>query len=925
MDSPTFTTFGELLRFLRRQSRLTQRDLGIAVGYSEGHINRYEKNKCLPDPSMVAALIVPALHLEHDSSHAKRLVELAQTRPLQSASHPAASSAFLDLIETIPPAPAFEIERHQILKRLNTSLSLERRILLSGLAGMGKTSLAAALARDHAGRMPVFWYILTGGITTSVDSLVYQLALFLAGLGHSQIKSLLQPPSSQPPPSLDRLLLLIGNALNRQPVLLCFDNAETIAVDQAILQVLQHLCAVSSASMLLTSRESLPLKGICEITLPGLNREEGLTLIGYLSDGQLNPEQALRLFEKTDGNPLLIRLAVAQLMVGQVDATPFIESLDTQPQVISYLLETVQKQSLPTEWLILSLLAVFLQPVNLYDETLETLIRQFGLAQPVGEAIAALQNRHLIDHPDQAALNPLVREYVYRTMSVDSTRRQRLNRLAGDWYTETRQAGLSAARHYAAAGLLDETIESITQNEKEIVANGQALAAVAVLDELSSRGRKRRTQTDDALRRLLVARGCLLGATIRSAEAEENFRQALALATNPAVRADIVFRMWPVMAQRGHLAEELQLIQSVRAELPPVDQLLHAQLLVAECNTLRVLGQLEPARQSAQQAIALADHLERISVLSAENIRAEACYTLANIARQMRQSEAAIDQARRALTSARRAGMKIREISCLAFIGGMLYDTGDLDGSLEYRQKALQAAQAIGDEIGVGYYLTNLAIIDHLQLRPLEAQKKLDQAVQILDDAGEIRGLAGALSLYASNALLRRNIVQAKAAILRVINELEGDATRLSWGYYLNKLAILQMLQGEATQAQATLTRAIIIADVSNNRMLNFELNTNLAFIQAANGDPDAAQRTLDASPRFDGLSIWTALDRDLIDGCVALAAGNQEQASCIAGQMFEQTHSCPYYHRMAVKLVEALRTGVPVSSLSNLLWVGTD
>ena len=373
MDSPTFTTFGEILRYLRRQSRLTQRDLGIAVGYSEGHINRYEKNKCLPDPSMVAALIVPALHLEQDSSLAKRLIELSQPRPPQSASIPAASSAFRDLIESIPLAPAFEIERLQTLKRLNTSLSLERRIMLSGLAGVGKTSLAAALARDHAGRMPVFWYTLTGGITTSVDSLIYQLALFLAGLGHPQIKSLLQPPSSQPPPSLDRLLLLISNALNRQPVLLCFDNAETIVGDQAILHVLQHLCAISTASMILTSRESLPLKGICEITLAGFNRDEGLALIGFLSDGQLNSEQALRLFEKTDVNPLLIRLAVAQLMVGQMDASIFIESLDTQPQVISYLLETVQKQSSPTEWLILSLLAVFLQPVNLYDECLGVL------------------------------------------------------------------------------------------------------------------------------------------------------------------------------------------------------------------------------------------------------------------------------------------------------------------------------------------------------------------------------------------------------------------------------------------------------------------------------------------------------------------------------------------------------------------------
>ncbi|MCI0579649.1 MAG: helix-turn-helix domain-containing protein, partial [Chloroflexi bacterium] len=40
----TFTSFGELLKFLRRRSRLTQRDLALAVGYTEAHVCRLEKN-----------------------------------------------------------------------------------------------------------------------------------------------------------------------------------------------------------------------------------------------------------------------------------------------------------------------------------------------------------------------------------------------------------------------------------------------------------------------------------------------------------------------------------------------------------------------------------------------------------------------------------------------------------------------------------------------------------------------------------------------------------------------------------------------------------------------------------------------------------------------------------------------------------------
>jgi transcriptional regulator with XRE-family HTH domain len=43
-----FATFGELLRFLRRKADLTQRELAIAVGYSESQISRLEKNEARP-------------------------------------------------------------------------------------------------------------------------------------------------------------------------------------------------------------------------------------------------------------------------------------------------------------------------------------------------------------------------------------------------------------------------------------------------------------------------------------------------------------------------------------------------------------------------------------------------------------------------------------------------------------------------------------------------------------------------------------------------------------------------------------------------------------------------------------------------------------------------------------------------------------
>ena len=63
LSAASFSDFGTLLRVLRRRARLTQRELGLAVGYSEAQISRLEQAKRRPDPTVIAALFLPALRL----------------------------------------------------------------------------------------------------------------------------------------------------------------------------------------------------------------------------------------------------------------------------------------------------------------------------------------------------------------------------------------------------------------------------------------------------------------------------------------------------------------------------------------------------------------------------------------------------------------------------------------------------------------------------------------------------------------------------------------------------------------------------------------------------------------------------------------------------------------------------------------------
>ncbi len=72
-----FTTFGDLLRFLRRRAGITQMELATAVGYSDAQISRLEQNLRLPDLPTIEARFVPALALEEEPKAVARLLDLA--------------------------------------------------------------------------------------------------------------------------------------------------------------------------------------------------------------------------------------------------------------------------------------------------------------------------------------------------------------------------------------------------------------------------------------------------------------------------------------------------------------------------------------------------------------------------------------------------------------------------------------------------------------------------------------------------------------------------------------------------------------------------------------------------------------------------------------------------------------------------------
>jgi transcriptional regulator with XRE-family HTH domain len=139
----TFTTFGQLLKYLRRRARLTQRELGITAGYSDAQIARLESDQRQPDPVAVKARFLEALDLKAGSEEAQRLIELAgAVRPDQAVD--AARSQGTP--NNLPVQVTNFIGRERELAELTAQLNTARLVTLTGSGGVGKTRLALELA-----------------------------------------------------------------------------------------------------------------------------------------------------------------------------------------------------------------------------------------------------------------------------------------------------------------------------------------------------------------------------------------------------------------------------------------------------------------------------------------------------------------------------------------------------------------------------------------------------------------------------------------------------------------------------------------------------------------------------------------------------------------------------------------------------------
>ena len=321
-----FTTFGQLLRFLRQRAGLTQRELSIAAGYSESQMSRLEQNQRAPDPAALAARFVPALHLETEPAWVARLLELgADARAKAQPEQPASGNGIPSTPHNLPAQLTSFIGREAELVQVRQLMAGGTRLLtLTGPGGTGKTRLAVQAATELLEQYPDgAWWVELAPVVDS--ALIPQTVAAVVGLKEE----------------LDRpLLTTLVDHLRRQRSLLILDNCEHLI--QAAAQFAEGLLqACPEVSILATSREILGVPGERPFLVPPLTTPAPRAIIAA---ADLLKYEAVRLFveraafvapdfvftagnapavvqicQRLDGIPLAIALAAARLRILPVE------------------------------------------------------------------------------------------------------------------------------------------------------------------------------------------------------------------------------------------------------------------------------------------------------------------------------------------------------------------------------------------------------------------------------------------------------------------------------------------------------------------------------------------------------------------------------------------------------------------------------
>ncbi len=337
--------------------------------------------------------------------------------------------------------------RERELARLQNDFATQTIIVIDGLAGIGKTTLAEAFAETLAAKWRAVWVDCRAGM--SLESLTGALAIFL-GPDDSEFAKILKARAvSNPERAVDAFIAALDRDAEK-PIALFLDDFHEASDDQVIAcdLLVESRKQLHNARLVILTRDADAVHNalrdpdprvkprVAEDTLGGLDETPALEMLRDLGVTQ-DDEILKRLNFKVRGHPIALKLGAgllnSKLTIAEIEQMPLFQRSGEETQSLKRILrETDQRLSRDARTLI-QRLTVFDEP---FDQAEAVLVGGDKI-----DALAELQTRFVVTaSATLLEVHPLVREYFYFDTGWYHSREQgECHKRAGQVYTARAQ------------------------------------------------------------------------------------------------------------------------------------------------------------------------------------------------------------------------------------------------------------------------------------------------------------------------------------------------------------------------------------------------------------------------------------------------------------------------------------------------------
>lgn len=711
---------------------------------------------------------------------------------------------------SLPPPPSHTLPTHSQpfigrqmeLAHYQELLTTQGVVVISGMAGVGKTALALALAHAVAARHAIFWH--TCQPDEGVDGLIWRLAAFLAERGQADLWQLLQVAPADgrtqrgAPPPLSALIDYLVQLVQRDAYLLCLDDLHHLEQEAGAVAFVGRLIELAQAQrvqVIVTTRQKLTLPGLTpDNALAGLSLEDTRDLL-HKHNLLLPPDLVHQLHAETEGNGEFLALAI-QALRRTDDPHTLIEQLAAAEDLERHLLALVNNLLSPAEGAVMAAVAI----LEGYPGTRQA-IEAISEELRVRDALLSLSTRYLLtaERSPQGqcySTHALVQKFFYN--GLHRRERRLMHRRAAVHYATEEVDAIQAALHHLRAEEMNDAAHIITTNLQHLIGQGRLRALHRLLT------RFRQGDLDFLLwAAICVAKGqvyTLLGERepARTAYAEAHTLLA-SLPNAPVLRAELFLGL-AGLAEQESFTEAVRLAQQGLDVLGDTDPLLAASLYLKQAGFLAAQGEYDAARQAAHTGLAMLPPTPHVLQVAAhENLGVIDFYT-GNMAQ-------AVAHWTRGLAICRRLPHPFKAVDLLNNLGAYHLVVGNWGEA----GRLLAEGLAEADKLGTAHHQA----LFHLNLGILRTWQGEDAAAE-----AHLQTLARYQGEYASNArysladlrLRQGRLVESARLLDEAATLITAAGAAYQWPELHRLRAQLLLAQGERVAAHTAIQESLRLA-----------------------------------------------------------------------------------------------------------------